>query len=160
VLSLDLGDVTLERGREGLLVREAKTNRDRVVVLMPDLMPKVIQGRRACLKALGQRAAATLPLFASNRGTRLSYDALHGSMVAWHFKLVLAKAGVPIRTRFYDLRHTAATLLLAEGVPLVTVSKILGHSSPAITATIYARALDEQKASAIAALSARFRKAE
>ena len=59
------------------------------------------------------------------------------------------------KIRFHDLRHTAATLMLADGVPLVTVSKILGHSSPAITATIYAHALEDQKASAIADLSRR-----
>ena len=60
--------------------------------------------------------------------------------------------------RIHDLRHTAATLMLANSVSLVTVSKILGHSSPAITATIYAHALDESKASAIAELSERLRK--
>jgi integrase len=43
--------------------------------------------------------------------------------------------------------------MLADGVPLVTVSKILGHASPAITAAIYAHSLDEHKASAIAGLS-------
>lgn len=42
--------------------------------------------------------------------------------------------------------------MLANGVPLVTVSKILGHSSPAVTAQIYAHALDESKAEAIAGL--------
>ncbi len=55
--------------------------------------------------------------------------------------------------RFHDLRHTAATLMLADSVPLVTVSKILGHASPAITAMIYAHALDESKSLAIAGLS-------
>jgi len=43
--------------------------------------------------------------------------------------------------------------MLANGVSLVTVSKILDHSSPTITATIYAHALDESKADAIAGLS-------
>lgn len=43
--------------------------------------------------------------------------------------------------------------MLANGVPLVTVSKILGHSSPTITAAIYAHALNEYKAEAIAGLS-------
>jgi integrase len=42
-------------------------------------------------------------------------------------------------------------------VPLVTVSKILGHSSPAVTANIYAHALDDSKAGAIAGLSRRLR---
>ncbi len=61
--------------------------------------------------------------------------------------------------RFHDLRHTAATPLLADNVPLVTVSKILGHSSPAITATIYAHALDESKTGAIAGLAQRLEQA-
>jgi integrase len=65
---------------------------------------------------------------------------------------VLKQAELPA-IRFHDLRHTAATLMLADGVPLVTVSKILGHASPAITAAIYAHPLDEHKASAIAGLS-------
>ena len=74
-----------------------------------------------------------------------------------YFRGVLKKAGLP-EIRFHDLRHTAATLMLADGVPLVTVSKILGHSSPAITAAIYAHALDDQKASAIASLGQRLRR--
>lgn len=74
-----------------------------------------------------------------------------------HFKQVLKEAGLP-KIRFHDLRHTAATLMLADGVPLVTVSKILGHSSPSITAAIYAHALDESKSEAIAGLSKRLKR--
>jgi len=74
-----------------------------------------------------------------------------------HFKQVLKKAELP-RIRFHDLRHTAATLMLADGVPLVTVSKVLGHSSPSITGSIYAHALDESKSEAIAGLSKRLRR--
>lgn len=39
--------------------------------------------------------------------------------------------------RFLDLRPLAATHLLRQGVPRVLVSRALGHSSPAITGTIY-----------------------
>lgn len=42
---------------------------------------------------------------------------------------------------FHGLRHTSATLLLAEGVPLKNVSKRLGHSSVTTTGDIYAHAL-------------------
>jgi integrase len=84
---------------------------------------------------------------------------IHFSELIKHFKQTLQKAGLP-NIRFHDLRHTAATLMLADGVPLVTVSKILGHSSPAITATIYAHALDDNKASAIANLAQRLRTAD
>jgi integrase len=76
-----------------------------------------------------------------------------------HFRGVLKRAELP-QIRFHDLRHTAATLMLADGVPLVTVSKILGHSSPAVTANIYAYALDESKSTAIASLSKQLKKGE
>ena len=81
---------------------------------------------------------------------------VHASDLVQHFKRTLKSLELP-KIRFHDLRHTAATLMLADGVPLVTVSKILGHSSPAITATIYAHALDESKTGAIAGLSQKLR---
>ncbi len=81
---------------------------------------------------------------------------VHSSDLIQHFKRLLKTLELP-KIRFHDLRHTAATLMLADGVPLVTVSKILGHSSPAITATIYAHALDESKTGAIAGLSQKLR---
>ncbi|RJQ26243.1 MAG: site-specific integrase [Peptococcaceae bacterium] len=43
--------------------------------------------------------------------------------------------------RFHDLRHTAATLLIAEGIPLKNISARLGHANTNTTATIYAHAL-------------------
>jgi integrase len=45
-------------------------------------------------------------------------------------------AAVP-RRRFHDLRHSAASLLIAAGVELVEVSKLLGHSDVRITGTLY-----------------------
>ncbi len=39
--------------------------------------------------------------------------------------------------RFHDLRHTHATLLLLEGVPVNAVASRLGHSSPSITLNVY-----------------------
>jgi len=74
-----------------------------------------------------------------------------------HFRGVLKRAELS-HIRFHDLRHTAATLMLADGVPLVTVSKVLGHSSPSITGSIYAHALDESKSEAIAGLSKRLKR--
>lgn len=46
-------------------------------------------------------------------------------------------AGVPV-VRFHDLRHSAATMMLAEGVPLAVISEWLGHAGIAITASHYA----------------------
>jgi integrase len=49
----------------------------------------------------------------------------------------------------HDLRHTAATLLLEDGVNILTVSKMLGHSSVAFTLQLYGHvtAYMEQSAS-------------
>jgi len=41
------------------------------------------------------------------------------------------------RRRFHDLRHSAASLLIAAGVELVEVSKLLGHSDIRITGNLY-----------------------
>jgi len=43
--------------------------------------------------------------------------------------------------RFYDLRHTHATILLLAREPVHVVSQRLGHSSPVVTMTIYAHVL-------------------
>ena len=45
------------------------------------------------------------------------------------------------RLHFHELRHTAATLMLANGVPLEVVSKVLGHANLSITSDVYAKVL-------------------
>jgi len=47
------------------------------------------------------------------------------------------------RIRFHDLRHSAATLLLALGVPLKDVSEWLGHAGIEITADLYGHVLPD-----------------
>ena len=49
------------------------------------------------------------------------------------FRAALARAGLPPETRFHDLRHTAATHALRAGRPIHEVSRMLGHSDPAMT---------------------------
>jgi len=41
------------------------------------------------------------------------------------------------RLRVHDLRHTCATLLLAQGVPLRVVMELLGHSAIGVTANTF-----------------------
>ena len=54
------------------------------------------------------------------------------------------EAGVPGEVHFHCLRHFYASRMLAAGVPLPTVSAMLGHSSPAVTARIYSHHLPDQ----------------
>jgi integrase len=58
------------------------------------------------------------------------------------FKALLLRAGLPDR-RFHDLRHSAATLLLVQGVPARVVMDILGHSQIQVTLGTYSHVLPE-----------------
>lgn len=57
------------------------------------------------------------------------------------------------RLRFHDLRHSCASLLLANGVPLKQIQEWLGHSSFKITADAYAHLEYESKIAAANAMT-------
>ncbi len=56
------------------------------------------------------------------------------------FKRLCEKANLPL-IRFHDLRHTSATLMLNHGVPIIVVSRRLGHAQPSITLDVYGHLL-------------------
>lgn len=66
---------------------------------------------------------------------------LDASQVMRPFHRVLREIGLPI-IRTHDLRHSAASYLLAEGVHPKVVSEMLGHSSITITMDIYSHVLE------------------
>jgi integrase len=53
----------------------------------------------------------------------------------------------------HELRHSAATLMLATGTPLQVVSAVLGHSSIRITGDVYGHVLGPQRREAADALA-------
>lgn len=77
-------------------------------------------------------------VFPSSVGTPMSARNLQR-----HFKTVLAAAGLPATIRFHDLRHSCATLLIAQGVHQRVVMEILGHSQISLTMNTYAHVLPE-----------------
>jgi integrase len=78
----------------------------------------------------------------------------HPDVFSNRFERLSAAAKLP-RIRLHDTRHTAASLMLADGVPVKVVQEMLGHSSPAITLAMYAHVLPGMAEEAGAALSAR-----
>lgn len=52
------------------------------------------------------------------------------------FDDLVTAAGLP-RLRLHDLRHTAFSLMVAGGTPIKVVQELAGHSSPAITMSLY-----------------------
>lgn len=74
-----------------------------------------------------------------------------GNVVYRELRPLLAKAGLP-KIRFHDLRHTAATLLLLQGVHVKIVSELLGHASVAITLDLYSHVLPNMQRQAASAM--------
>jgi integrase len=60
------------------------------------------------------------------------------------YKPMIDRAGLPY-VRPHDLRHTAATLLLLEGVQPLVVSEMLGHASVAFTLATYGHVLADMR---------------
>ncbi|MBX0330931.1 tyrosine-type recombinase/integrase [Oscillochloris sp. ZM17-4] len=127
VLALNVSDVSLAPGQEGLHVRDPKNRVERVVILGPNSTEKSVRLLRRHLKALGPDMPPTHPLFCSNRKTRTRY-----TTVVWHWNKLCAGAGLidpegKPRYTIHQLRHTAATELLEEGHKIETVQRRLGH---------------------------------
>jgi integrase len=80
-------------------------------------------------------------------------DRLHPADVTDHFHHLGAQAGLP-PIRLHDLRHGAATMALAAGVPMKVISNRLRHSSPHFTAKFYGDVLPELSHAAAEATAA------
>ena len=69
--------------------------------------------------------------------------------------MLLAGAGLPA-LRFHDLRHSCASLLLAQGIPARTVMETLGHSQITLTLNTYAHIFPEVQRQAADAMDGLF----
>ena len=74
------------------------------------------------------------------------------STFTWRFKLILKKHGLPEQLNVHSLRHSNASLLIANGADVATVAGLLGHSQPSTTLDIYTHAFDKNKQEASAKL--------
>ena len=84
----------------------------------------------------GERGQASWDLiFCTTIGTQLD-----GRNVAHRFQALCRQAGLP-RVRFHDLRHSAASVMLAQGVPARVIMETLGHATIGTTLNLYAHVL-------------------
>jgi integrase len=124
---------------KGLVTAEPKTDRSRRSLFLPDGVLSAMKAHR--LRQLQERLAAGSRwqdrglVFTSRIGTPCEPRNLFRG-----FKTLLREAGLPV-IRFHDLRHSAASLLLAQGVPMRAVMELLGHSSISTTADIYSHVM-------------------
>jgi integrase len=164
LLALRWQDVDLERG--SLAVRRTLTRDRHDKWQMGE--PKTASGRRSI--ALPPSCGAALKRHHSTQKARklrhrdiwqdhdLTFE--RGDGVAFHPNVAyetlqrLAVALALPTIRFHDLRHTAATLMLAEGVHPKIVQERLGHASITITLDLYSHVTMSMQREAADALDA------
>jgi len=118
----------LQRVEGRLQLVETKTAKSRRTVPLPEL----------ALRAL--RTVQEGPIIGTHLFTTPSGSPLYGTAVYRDFLDVIAAAGLP-RIRFHSLRHTAASLLLAQGAHPRVVMEMLGHSTIALTMNTYSHVI-------------------
>jgi integrase len=130
---------------------DVKTGQGRRTI---DLEPKTITVLRAWKKVQKEERMLTNvrpetdSIFAHPDGSWINPD--YFSQV---FDRRVGKSTLPA-IRLHDLRHTHASILLKQGVPLKVVSERLGHTNPAFTLSVYQHLLPGMQADAAKAFSA------
>lgn len=145
MLGLKWGDIDLKEGslsvRRTLLERkgkhafgEPKTAKGRRKVDLPKMAVEALKQHRVKMMAEGHRASQLV--FCDTEGNPLRKS----NLTRRSFQKLMEDAEVP-RIRFHDLRHTAATLLLSQGVHPKVVQERLGHSQISVTLDTYSHVL-------------------
>jgi integrase len=150
ILGLALSDVNLESGvltvraalqrvNKKLVQVEPKSDKSRRGIMLPAIAVSALAahfGRREQeIRWAVEGWKESGYLFTTTRGTPLD-----ARSVIRKFHQILKAAQLP-RMRFHDLRHSAATLLLAQGVSPRYISDLLGHAQVSFTMQTYAHVL-------------------
>jgi integrase len=147
LLALTWDDVDLERGsvviranlvvtKAGKLREEGKTSASRRRIALPSIAVETLRRHRVQQMEerlrLGEAWQDVNLVFPNTIG---GYFDVNNWRARWFYPL-LSRAGLP-PIRPHDLRHTAAMLLLARGVPVKVISEMLGHAHVGITLSIF-----------------------
>lgn len=115
IVGLNVGDV-----REDSLRILGKGNKERIVYLNEACQAAIEAYKPVRSQMAGSSVSA---FFVSNRRKRMSRETVHAMV-----KKTLLKAGLdPDKYSSHKLRHTAATLMLQNGVDVRTLQEVLGH---------------------------------
>jgi integrase len=142
----------LQRVNGTLALVAPKSDKSIRTVALPPVVIDALSAHRASQNRerlrTGKKKAVSAFVFTTRGG-----EPVDRFVAIRYFRRALERAGLPM-IRFHDLRHTAATLMLEQGVPLSTVSAILGHSGIQITADLYGHVLASMKHTAAAKIAA------
>ncbi|MBI3272210.1 MAG: site-specific integrase [Planctomycetes bacterium] len=148
LLALRWRDADFDRRELVMRAESEKAGRGRVVPMTDDLCRELL-----ALRA-GRRTPAldgSDPLFTLGDGSPIGDHALRLMFEAAVFRCQAIPVAKRDAVTFHTLRHTSASLMVAAGVPIFDVAKILGHSTLAVTMR-YAHFAPEAGRAAIARL--------
>ena len=142
----------LQRFDGKLHLMEPKTEKSRRVLPLPSLLVAALRAHRTRQLeerlALGSDWQETGLVFVSTVGTPLEPRNLNRT-----FDALLENAKLS-KIRLHDLRHSCATMLLAQGIPQRTLMEILGHSQISLTMNTYSHVLPEMTRAAVGVMDA------
>lgn len=131
----------------GYVESEPKTNRSRRSIMLPQFVITALRQHHAQQLAMRLQAESLWVnrdlVFCNMVG-----DFLYPDNVSVDFKKLIEKASLP-HMRFHDLRHSAATILLAMGVHPKIVQELLGHTQISMTMDIYSHMLPSMQREAM-----------
>jgi integrase len=116
---------------------DAKTEAGLRTLPLPPCVMEALDKHRARMMMDSHPTSGESLVFVSHRGTVLRRRGLLRDT----FKPQCKAAGVPVIT-WHQMRHSAATMLLEDGVPIANVSRQLGHANSVVTATVYSHVTD------------------
>lgn len=137
--------------------KRTKTEKGRSV----SLMPEVVEALRAHRKRQNEERLRYSGLW---RDQGLVFPSKIGTPMDWrrlsrrNYKRLRLAAGLPETTRFYDLRHTFATLMLEQGENPKIVQEILGHSQITHTMDTYSHVTPNMQRAAFGRLGERLQR--
>ncbi len=116
---------------------ETKTGRSRRTIPVPTSVVEALRRHKAAQAEQRLKAGPGWEehkfVFADDLGRPLD----RRSVLMTHLRPLLRKAGLPETLRLYDLRHSAATLMLAGGIHPKIAAERLGHASTTMTLDVY-----------------------
>lgn len=139
----------------GMVVGPPKSARSRRTIPLPQVCIKALEKHRA--EQRDERADAgdnwqdNGLVFCTRQGNYLEPRNMNRL-----FDLLIERAGVR-RIRFHDLRHTCATLLLAQNVQPRVVMEVLGHSQLSMTTDLYGHVMPTSLRAAATAMDSAFK---
>ena len=133
-----------------LRLKEPKTAGSHRTIRVAKRTVAALRNHRDRMKAEGRDVSTGVVFPAPEGGFLRQSNFLRGV-----FRPILKAAGLPT-IRMYDLRHTAATLLLLRGVNLKAVSHRLGHDDVETTLRHYAKVLPDMEQQAADAVDGLF----